>query len=323
MHGTHLVSHIRNPELRSDNTLHVIGVISNSVRYQSRYRLFREWYDRMLKTPNVQVYVVETAFGDRHHEVTDSLNPNHLQLRTNRELWHKENMINLGARHLLPRDWKYMAWVDCDIEFRNPNWALKTIHELQHFEVVQPWTTCADLGPYGEQMEFHQSFGHGVKSNSQMQSIHTDPYKYFHCGYAWACTRKFYEAIEGKLIDFAILGSADYHMAWAMLGKVDKSLTGMHEGFIERAHEWEKKAFRATKGLLGAVEGHIEHAFHGAKKNRFYRTRNSIITNHNFDPRADLAYDDQGLLYVIDKPGLVADIAGYMRSRNEDSIEPR
>src|SRR6185295_6285399 len=104
------------------------------------------------------LYVVEIAFADRHFEVTSSTNPRHLQLRTSHELWHKENMVNLGVRHLLPRDWKYMAWVDGDVSFNNPNWALETIHALQHYKIVQPWSECVDLGPKGNVMRTHTSF---------------------------------------------------------------------------------------------------------------------------------------------------------------------
>ena len=63
--NNHLVSHIKNSGLQSDNTLHVIGVISNPVRFHSRYRLFKSWASEMLKTPNVKLYVVESVFGDR------------------------------------------------------------------------------------------------------------------------------------------------------------------------------------------------------------------------------------------------------------------
>src|SRR5437868_13011369 len=108
MHRHHLFDHIRDHSLVSDSTLHVIGVISNTERYNSRYRLYRQWIAEMEKTVNVKVYTVEAAYGDRRFEVTERENPQHLQIRTKSEIWLKENMINLGVRHLLGPYWKYM-----------------------------------------------------------------------------------------------------------------------------------------------------------------------------------------------------------------------
>ena len=49
---------------------------------------------------------------------TNANNKKHLQLNTNNiPLWHKENMINIGIRKLLPNNWKAVAWIDADIEF--------------------------------------------------------------------------------------------------------------------------------------------------------------------------------------------------------------
>src|SRR6516162_7377922 len=112
----HVVNAIKHHELAGDNTLHVVAPISNSARYHSRYRIFRDWADAMKATANVQLHVVELAFGDRKFEVTGvDKGASELQLRSSHELWYKENLINLGVRHLLPTNWRYVAWVDGDV----------------------------------------------------------------------------------------------------------------------------------------------------------------------------------------------------------------
>lgn len=58
----HLITHIKNRELSTQNTLHVIGVVTNPVRWQSRIRLARKWVEEMEKTPNVRAYVVEGVY---------------------------------------------------------------------------------------------------------------------------------------------------------------------------------------------------------------------------------------------------------------------
>ncbi len=315
--SSHLVQHIHHTALCSDNTLHVVGVISNPERYNSRYRLAREWLERMQSTPNVQVHLVEAAFGDRRHEIEA---PSKHCLRVHTNAWIKENMINLGVKHLLPVDWRYLAWVDCDVEFRNPTWAQETLHQLQHFAVLQPWAHVADLTHRGSVHSSTASFGYtDVTGKRQTQT--PNGYTYGHTGYAWACTRAFWEQVEG-LVDFCILGSADHHMALGMVGETERTIhTQMIGPFFRRLLEWQSRAVRVSHREVGFVEGRIEHHFHGPKKRRYYRERWQILVEHGFNPDTDLMRDAQGVIHIVGKPALESAIRKYNRSRHEDSIE--
>lgn len=322
MHTDHIVNAIQHHHLVSDSTLHVVAVISNPARYHSRYRLYRDFEARMLATPNVRLHTVELAFGDRHHEVTEEGNPRHLRLRSTHNLWHKENLINLGVRHLLPQDWRYVAWVDADVAFQRDRWALETIHALQHHHLVQPWSECAFQGHHGNTTELFRSFAslvyHGVPQRPGDSSA---GYKYGHSGFAWACTRLFWENVGG-LVDFAILGSGDHHMAWAAIGQVGQSVNGKTtDSYKAACLEWQHRALKVTRGYVGYVPGTLTHAFHGSKASRKYKERWRLLVDHGFDPRADLQRDAQGLLYVANKPHLSEGIHRYMTSRNEDSID--
>ncbi len=318
MQDKHLVSHVKG-NLCTDETLHVIRVISNPVQYQSRYRLANEQLLELENIPNIKLYTVETIFGDREHEVTSFEDPFHLQLRTNSEIWIKENMINLGVRHLIPRDAKYIAWVDADVSFRDPNWAKKTIQQLQHYAVVQPWSDCVDLGPHGNIMQHFRGFGHQHQKRIPKQKWPAQNYPYAHTGFAWACTRRFWEAAQG-LMDFCILGSADHHMAFACIGEVRDTIHGkMGREFHRRCEEWQEKVMRITLGEVGFVHGRIEHHFHGSKKKRYYRERWQIL--FGYDPAKHLCYDEQGLIQLVNHPKLEQEIRLYNRSRHEDSID--
>ena len=315
----HIVNSIQRHELVSDSTLHVVAVVSNPVRYHSRYRLFRDFVRQMGETANVKLHVVEQAFGDRHHEITEGVD-SLLQVRSSAEIWLKECMINLGVRDLLPVNWKYVAWIDGDVTFQNKNWALETIHALQHHCVVQPWSDCADMGPYGDVLQLFKSFGSLNARGERIQRFSTEPYKFGHSGFAWACTRRFWENVGG-LLDWPILGSADHHMAFALINEVDHSVHGkMSDSFKRRAREWQACAYRETHGHIGYVPGLIHHAFHGAKANRGYRSRWQILIDNGFDPDKDLRRDAQGLYYLVGKPHLEEDIRLYFRQRHEDGI---
>lgn len=321
--NNHLVNQITRPGLVQDDTLHVIGVISNTVRWHSRYRLYRDWAEHVAAHDHVKLYTVEAAFGDRHHEVTDAGNSGHLQVRTNGEAWIKENLINLGVRHLLPRTWRYVAWVDCDVVFRDSNWAGEALQQLQHFPVIQPWQNALDLGPTGNVLQCFQSFGHlhQSKPGQPKQVKATDPYPYGHSGYAWACTRTFWEAVGG-LIDFAVLGSGDHHMANAMVGTVEATVHGgLGPSYLRRCLDWQRRAMRITHGEVGFSTGRIEHSFHGPKKARGYQNRWQILVQNHYDPDHDLSYDHQGVIHLVGKPQLEQAIRRYNRSRAEDSVE--
>lgn len=317
---SHIANHIHNRDMQNDNTLHVIGVVSNYARFHSRYRLFREWYERMLVTPHVKVYIVEVAFGDRKFECTNNLNPTHLQLRTTSEAWVKESMINCGVKYLLPNDWKYLCWSDTDIEFNNPHWAQETIHQLQGYQLVQPFQQCVDMGPSGNVMTTFQGFAWSLQCGVRLQRHSKEPYQYAHSGYVWACTRRFFEALPGRgLLDCMILGSADYNMAWASIGEVNATLHWKRpDSLIRRLKDWERCAYAQTQGHIGYVPGYIRHYFHGAKIKRGYPTRDSILSRHNFDPDKHLGYDEQGLIRIFHNPDLEHAIRAYNRQRQED-----
>ena len=130
--------------MRAD-LLHVIAVRENPRRFATPDRLYLDFEQHMLDS-GVRLTVVECAFGERPFVLEDRPHINHVGVRARTMLWHKECLINLGVRHL-PRDWRYMAWIDSDIRFRRPHWAAETVHGLQHYGLLQPWDTCYDLGP--------------------------------------------------------------------------------------------------------------------------------------------------------------------------------
>lgn len=321
----HLVNQIKHHKLSKNNVLHIIGVIQNPVRYHSRYRLFQKWIKEMCALEHVQVHVVEAVYGDREPECAPTvLNYNYKMVRITSEIWLKENLINLAVRDLLPRNWQYMAWVDCDVHFRNNDWVQGTLHALQHYHVVQPWSHAIDLDFHGGIHKAVTSFGHLSGSKKPMRHGGCkEPYSYAHPGYAWACTRYWYENVE-KLLDICIIGSGDNHMAWGCLGHIKETIHGsMHQDYFHHCYEWQRKARRACGGVVGYVSGIIEHNFHGPKERRNYWGRWDVLRQHKFNPKNDLAYDEQGVLVLCshDRHLLEHDVMLYNRARLEDSIE--
>lgn len=335
MHGEnqHLVSHIKHPDLRKENVIHIIAVCSNTVRYHSRYRLAREWIEAMVKTPCVHLTVVEAAFGQRHHEIIDEPRCDYdkVSVRIDSHAWIKESMIDLGYRHITGKypHAKYFGWIDMDVFFNDSNWAQESLHQLQTFEVIQPWSDALDLGPQGTVLQHFKSFGYQHQRRVPKQKHPSQKtYQYAHSGFAWCATRRFMEATfgaggtNGPLMDWCILGSADHHQAFAMIGETKDTIHKMMvPAYFRKCFEWEKKAMSVTKGEVGFTPGFITHKFHGPKNRRYYRERWALLSDNKYDPDTMLTHDEQGIAVLIGNHKLEHAIYQYNLSRFEDSIE--
>lgn len=305
---------LNNDHTLADEILYVISVVSNPVRYKTRYKLFNEFVARMKKESRIQLITVELQHGEREF-VTDAT----IKYRTTHELWHKENMIN-KAVELLPFGWKYMAWIDADLSFNEENWVDETFQQLQHYEIVQLFSHAIDEGPNGEFIQVHTGFGYQYARGIEWKPP-AKYQKFWHPGYAWACTRKAFEGMGG-LVDFAILGSADQHMALAWIGKVSHSYNvNIHENYKRLLDEYQRRCEKTIRRNVGFVYGIILHKWHGSKENRKYKERWTILVENKYDPIADIHRDYNGLYQLDeDRIDLRDDIRHYFRARNEDCI---
>ena len=117
----------------------------------------------MNEDDNVELYVVEMAYKEQKFIVTKSNNPKHLQIRCETPLWHKENMINLAVKKLLPKNYKAFAWVDADIEFESNTWASDTLKILNGYkDVVQLFSHAVDMDKDETTLNIFNSFGYSL-----------------------------------------------------------------------------------------------------------------------------------------------------------------
>ena len=321
-----------------EEKLHVIAVISNPCLFARRYILFREFIQRMAQDePDVIVYVVEMAYGNQKFLMTEAKNPRHLQLRTETPIWHKENMINLGVHKLLPHDWKAFAWIDADVEFDSPTWALDTLRILNgECDIVQVFSHCIDMDPKEQTLSVFHSAGFQY---SKQVPFGTGK-NLWHPGYGWACTREAYQIMGqglkasnnlttdstkgahsslGGLYDQAILGSGDNIMMMSLIGNGEMAInpdsTDGYKASVREFQMWVKDL------RFGYVPGLIRHFFHGHKQNRKYTDRWKILVDHKYDPLKFVHYRDDGVLVPTEgafPEGVKEEIMKYFEERNED-----
>ena len=275
----------------------------------------KEFIKRFETEGNVNLFIVEMVYGNQKFIITDKNNKNHLQLKTSFPIWHKENMINLAVRYLLPSDYKAFAWVDADIEFENNSWALDTLKILNGSkDVVQLFSHCVDSDKDLSTLNIFNSFGYSFSKNKKYTNKGLD---YWHPGYAWAITRNAYEKLGG-LYDKGVLGSGDSIIALCLINKVAcMNNPKYHTHYNQSMVHYQSKASNLR---LGYTPGVIIHHYHGSKVNRKYTERWKILMKHCYSPLNHLEYDSSGMLIPTRTctQKFKNDILNYFKDRKED-----
>lgn len=318
--------------------LYVITPIFNPQRYRTRWKHYLNFEKQVLDS-GAHLITIEASFGERQEVLTQTVSDKHtiINIRTSQEIWLKENMINLAISRL-PSNWKYVAWIDADIQFIRPDWVGETLQQLQHYQVVQMFSEAHDTDSNFEVIQTHKGFiwcyqnldSSPTQMGKSIPAKSKDGYStemlgkthYWHPGFAWAARK---EAINnlGGLIDWSILGGGDTFMAWALIGELNNRNMprSLGESGVRLLQEWQERAEKFVKRNVGHIEGGIYHFWHGSRKSRRYEDRGAILTGAQFNPEKDLYRDWQGLYQINpDNIKLRDGARKYFRSRNEDQI---
>jgi hypothetical protein len=225
-------------------------------------------------------------------------------------------MINLGIKKLLPKNWKAVAWIDAGIEFENSTWALDTLKILNGCkDIVQLWSHCTDMDADELTMRVFNSLGYQYSKGNPYIS---DGPNYWHPGYAWAITRKAYEAMGG-LYEVGVLGSGDKIMALGFVNKAENmNQLEYSENYNASMLEFQEQA---KKLRLGYTPGIIRHYYHGSKQNRRYLERWQLLMKYKFSPIDHLTHDASGILIPTEQfpKEFKEDIMTYFIERKEDN----
>lgn len=289
--------------------LYVILPYFNYCGFKRRRELFVQFMNEIMYLKNIRIIVSELSGPVPLPKLPVW---RHLTFPQGNTLWIKENLVNIAV----PKEARYIAWIDADITFLNKNWVQDTLDELQTNDVVQLWRTAINMGPSGECIKTDKSFGY-MLMGSGTPWISTDKYGFWHPGYAWACTQSAWYKMGG-LIDWAILGSGDRHMAMAFTGRVLDSAPGnIHPNYKKLLVDFQSNVrdFR-----ISWVEGTIVHHWHGSFENRKYKERWEILTKNDFDPLKDTGITKSGLVQLsASGRRLEKALSKYFLDRREDS----
>jgi hypothetical protein len=299
---------------------------SGYVTKLENYRIFRDRIDRS----GLRLWTVECAFGDQPFTLPKD-DPQVIQIRSQSVLWQKERLLNLGIQQL-PKDIQKVAWLDCDILFSNPRWAIETSQLLETRSVVQPFMRVFRLPPgtdaYRGTAESWRSFAYVHSLNAELVR-QGNFHQHGHTGLVWAGRRDWLAAYG--LYDALVSGSADHLMAHAIFGDFDSACvtrimgqeTPLQSPLRSHFLRWGETLHRAigasTRGALGYVPGAVLHLWHGETVNRRYVTRHDELMRCGFDPTVDLRLGPMGTWeWNSDKPELHQWAVDYFTDRQED-----
>jgi len=271
------------------SVLHVVVAITNPGKCEKKYQLACECLKRLKDTPGVALYVVELVYGDQEFQMTDAKMKRELQMRTDVPLSHKESMVNCAVAKLLPETWKYMAWIDADLEWSDTvnstpnNWATDALKVLQVCNIVQLFSHAISMDAEGNAEAIHQGLAYQYVNKMKRD----DGINLYHPGFAWACTREFYTKMGG-LLEISVIECAEQQMASCWIGEkaftiLDERVT---EGYKQSVQAFADRCYPHAK--LGYVPYTVTHHMHYALHNK--------VGRFVLDPETMLQHDDQGLI---------------------------
>ena len=299
----------------------VITCYFNPNRYRSRlrnYLLFRD----SLRVSGMPCLTIECLFDGLSPELADSDGVHTVIARD--VLWQKERLINLAIARL-PKEWTTIAWLDNDILFENPKWAVDAVAQLERHVIVQLFSEIIRLpqgATWGRQGQQWDSFGSVIKRNPN-QLLKLSFARHGHTGFGWAAHRDF--LTRHGLYDGCISGTGDHLMAHAFAGDwtgecIDR-IFGAADPYRSHFTEWARAAYRSVRAKVSYVPGTVFHLWHGDIVNRQYDLCNQELASSNFDPTIDLRVGAGGCWeWATDKPSLHAWAAEYFGTRKEDGI---
>jgi len=298
----------------------VITTYYNPAAYETKmvnYRRFAEALERS----GIALYTIELAFGDDPFALPAV--PTTFRVRGRDIIWQKERLMNLLMREV-PERYTKIIWLDCDVLFSNPDWAVASSAALDRYQVIQPFEWAVRLPrnelQYDQDGELHEGFAALNSRTAHRNADHFDLHG--HTGYAWGIRRETLD--RHGFYDACISGSGDHLMAHAFYGDIDTRCVYRMIGtgrYFDHFSKWANKIYESVHGAVGFVPGYLLHLWHGDTSDRRYFERNQELIGMNFDPAQDLALDASGLLmWSEDNPGLRTWAVEFFSARKEDGV---
>jgi uncharacterized membrane protein YgcG len=285
----------------------VISCFFNPQNSPYRLKAFNQFYESIQDTNH---FILECVIGSAKPQLPESENIK--RVYTENLLWHKEALLNKIISEYLPAKYKYVFWVDADVIFKNPNWIVEGVDELQAHNIIQPFEYCIHLEKNETEPSFNvdehkrmifkksysnrrlwRSFSANFKT-VHLNAAQQENYNiHGHVGFAWGARREILQKMP--LYDRALIGGADHIIAHAAAGQIPHScITKSFTDNLDEVLNWSKKFYKLVQGKIGFVEGELYHIWHGDIDKRQYLKRIQDFTTKT----KQIIHKDENGLYV-------------------------
>lgn len=310
------------------------------------YHLFRQ-------ALNIPLLTLEwNPYGDFQLGKTDA--DRLVQLTGGDLMWQKERLLNY-ALAALPDHVKYVAWLDCDVMFVEPQWSDKARSVLQDRPFIQPFRDIyyfdeesthmlakRDHRPLHEIIEhvdppmrhsfvsLYEQLGEEVVAKDlAIRFKQQKPFETYNVmlrpayGHAWAARVETLR--QTGLYDRCVLGGGDLFFCYGLIGKANALVENHLEiGWDyytggDSYQRWSKEASSSCHGMLASTNSTLVHLFHGELGNRQYKSRIDGLASFKLDLDRDLMAQDGGpWSWARQRDELNAYFTQYMQRRKED-----
>ena len=303
-----------------DKSFAAITCYFNPCGYTNRERCFTRFAEGFARQ-HVPLWIIEAALPGHEYFVPESNQVIRIRLPEKDWLWQKERLLNLLIAGL-PNSIEKVAWVDCDLLFRNDDWPILASEALNTWPVIQLFDFVYWLGPNDEITTWE-----GIDRRASLASIAThypDRAKDLRIGFpgiGWAARRDLLE--KHGLYENDVTGGGDSVTAAALFGW--KDLTHVNWGtkaMIHDGYNYVDAVYEDVRGYIGYIPCQISHLWHGSLADRSYVERRKKLAEFGFDPFRDLEYDsDTDLLRWTEwaNQDLREYVKDYFYSRREDN----
>ena len=271
----------------------------------SPYRLiaFQKFYHSI---KHLNHRIIECVIGDSKPQLPES--PYITRVHSDSLLWHKESLLNKVISEL-PKQFKYVFWIDADVKFSNPDWMISSVVELENnCKILQPFEYCIHLDRNQTEPDFETEKYHSLVNDPKYRhkkmwrsfcanyvttnlSGHKNYDIHGHVGFAWGARRDVLEQVP--LYDRALIGGADHIISHAAAGQIPHEciIKGFKDN-IDEVETWMNDFHAVVGGQIGYVQGELYHYWHGDIEKRQYlqRIKDFTLKSKEIDKR-----DENGL----------------------------
>lgn len=302
------------PPLANISRLAVVTCFFNPHRGRRRVAIYPR-FAAAIREQGLPLFCVEGLFGDQQSEVDSTWQ---VAIDPEAQFWHKESLINWAVDRV-PDQYDAVMWIDADVIYQQSEIGDRTLDQLAKFAVVQPWSTISYVGPDDDPLHVGPPRPSMAWLNRDAARPNADPRRSYP-GMAWAARRETLEQCGG-MYTRGITGGGDVAFAAAAMNDA-RAICIRHwsDGIIDDVYDWGRGLAALTGGLIGCVDAHVHHLYHGRLADRQYTQRNLMFRKTDFDPRLHLELDSQGMLrWSQAAPVELREwVRNYMHSRRED-----